>query len=411
MPRVQPKTTRPVDPNLVAAHDAAARDYTRDRKRALADAVERHGLAPIQTAERSAYGIGSKHSYFRDLALAAVDSANRTHRDSDGHLIGQLDTYRDALYGGPEDSRARLATVETRAGTTAATAGGNFVINTAPRYIADQFAEFARNAAVLSTVFPVEPIPDVGMDIYTARITTGTAVTPQATENNSVGTQDIVEAKTQTSPVGMISGYLDVSIQLDDRADPAFFDVVCARELGSALGAQLDAQLLSGTGANGQLLGLISVTGINTVAYTDASPSQAEAWPKLMQGVGDLAVALGNVADTILMHPRRGAWFHTWKDSSTGMQSNLNWPAPVVNVPSIPTNLGAGTNEDFALAVRASELPIFLGPVQLEAHREVGSSTGTVRIVARQYAATLFGRRPEAVTKISGTGFGGVTYA
>jgi hypothetical protein len=49
--------------------------------------------------------------------------------------------------------------------------------------------------------------------------------------------------------------------------------------------------------------------------------------------------------------------------------------------------------------------------VQFEIFPEVNSATGTVRFSARQYAATLFGRRPEAILKISGTGFGGVTFS
>lgn len=183
------------------------------------------------------------------------------------------------MYGTVDDARARLASVEERAGSTSATAGGAFVNNTAPRYVADAFAEAARSKAVLSNVFPVEPLPDTGLDVYTARITTGLVAGVQATQNSSLGTQDIVEAKTQASPVATIAGYVDFSIQVDERADPAYADVVMARDLGSAIGSALDLQLLTGLGTSAQLLGLISVTGIGTTAYTDASPTQAECSP------------------------------------------------------------------------------------------------------------------------------------
>jgi hypothetical protein len=178
------------------------------------------------------------------------------------------------------------------------------------------------------------------------------------------------------------------------------------------LGVQLDSQLISGTGANSQALGLISVTGISTVAYTDASPTQAEAFPKLLQAASDLSVALGKPADAILLHPRRHAWFYNWRDSATGMQSNLNWPAKVYDVPNIPTAVGASTNEDFALVLRTDELPIYLEPPLFGVVLDIaGSNTLTARFTARQYIAGLFTRRPEAVNKVSGTGFAGVVFA
>lgn len=53
-PRVKPK----LDPAKAAAYAAASADYQRGKKRALADAVERHGLEPIHTVERSALRSG-----------------------------------------------------------------------------------------------------------------------------------------------------------------------------------------------------------------------------------------------------------------------------------------------------------------------------------------------------------------
>jgi len=50
-------------------------------------------------------------------------------------------------------------------------------------------------------------------------------------------------------------------------------------------------------------------------------------------------------------------------------------------------------------------LPLFLGPVVFEVFPEVLSSTLTVRARVRQYASALFARRPEAIMKVSGSGF------
>ena len=93
------------------------------------------------------------------------------------------------------------------------------------------------------------------------------------------------------------------------------------------------------------------------------------------------------------------------------MQSNLEWPAPIVNVPAIPVTNGSGTNEDFVAVIRAAELPVYLGPVTLEAFPEVGSASGVTRIRARQYAASLASRRPAAINLVSGSGFTAPVYA
>ena len=375
----------------------------------------RHGI-PLSGRGKSVYEqAGNRHSFFRDLALVAIDNANQTTRGADGRLVVEhgMSALPDPLYGTAADAWARLATAsgESRTMSTTATAGGNFVVNVGPRYVAEAFAEAARAAAVLTGILPVSPLPDTGLDVYTGRLTTGSSVGVQATQNSTLSNQDGVEAKAG-SPVAMIAGYVDMSMQLDERADPNFADIVLARELGKALGAELDAQLLAGTGTNGQLLGLIAVTGIGTTTYTDASPTQAEAFPKILNAASDLAIALGNVPTATLVHPRRAFWFADWRDTSTSGPANpIPWPGTLYTVPSIPITGGAGTNEDYALVIRTDELPVLLGPVTLEAFPEVGSATGTVRIRARQYAATLFARRPEAVNKITGTGFGGVVWA
>ena len=420
MPRVKPKF-RPLADTLEehnaiqARHRDAAHDYKLATDQALEEVTARHGI-PLGRGGKSVYEqAGNQHSFFRDLALVAIDNANQTTRGADGRLLVEhgMSNLPDPLYGTAADAWARLATVsgEARTMSTTATAGGNFVINVGPRYVADAFADAARAAAVLTGILPTDVLPDTGMDVYTARLTTGSSVGVQATQNTTLSNQDGVEAKAG-SPVAMIAGYVDMSMQLDERADPRFADIVLARELGKALGAELDAQLLAGIGANGQLLGLTAVTGIGTTAYADASPTPAEMFPKILNAASDLSVALGNVPTATLVHPRRLYWLLNWRDSSTSGPANpIPWPGRVYTVPSIPITGGTGTNEDYALVIRTDELPVLLGPVTLEAFPEVGSATGTVRIRARQYAATLFARRPEAVNKISGTGFGGVTYA
>jgi HK97 family phage major capsid protein len=422
-PRVKPKRDRArarafdsleAERDFRAASRDAAAEFKAASEQALEDAAARHGLSAGRVGRTAYDEAGNEHSFFRDLAVSVIDDMSRTTRGSDGRLLVELGgNIPHPVHGGADEARARLASVqgESRAMTTAATAGGNFVINVAPRYVADAFSEMARNTAVLAGLLPQEDLPAEGLDVYVARMTTGTSVAVQATQNTSLSNTDPVEAKSQTSPVAMIAGYVDLSLQLFEKAAPRIADIVLARDLGRALASELDRQLLVGTGANGQVLGLNSTTGIGTTSYTAGTPSQAAAYPKIMSAAADLSVALGVGPDVILFHPRRSAWFFSYKDSSTGELSPIRWPCRVVDTPCIPINSGAGTNEDSIWVLRTDELPICLGPVAFEIFPEINSASGTVRFSARQYAASLFGRRPEAVQKISGSGLAGVVFS
>jgi HK97 family phage prohead protease len=372
----------------------------------------------LKVREPEAYGPdGGQYSWFMDKLVvsrsqhirrllvdqAAWDSTGMPHTGLDPSPAYPSDALE------PEQAQRRLdRSTELRALTTTATAGGNFVPHT-PEFIGTAFAEAARAASVLTSILPTEPLPK-GMSLKTPRITTGTSTVAQAAQNSAISETDLVE-ELVSNPVALVAGMSNVSQQLFDNADPSLVDAYLAGELGRALGTAVDQQILAGTGANGQMLGLLSVTGITTVAYTDASPTQAECYPTIAKAYGDQSVALGNTATAILMHPRRSAWFSTWKDTATGMQSPIRWPATVYEVPAISVLGGAGTNEDYILVLRVEELPVYLAQPIIEVFPEVNSATLQVRIRAMQYVSGLFARRPEAIYKISGTGLAAPAYA
>ncbi len=387
-PRLGPKTQ--VDEQV----SAAAKEYGVEKEAALERAARKHGLITVR--EPSPYGIGSDHSYFLDLAYASDDS-----QSPPPPIVGDVSAAHKRLQ----------AVGERRDLTTTVTAGGNFVPTGAPAYVGDHFAAAARAAATMANVLPFEPLPETGMVLKTPRMTTGTSTAVMATENSAVSETDIVESMI-ASPVATVSGQQDLSQQLFDRSDPAIVDIVLATDLGRSLGANFDQQVLVGTGANGQTFGLAAVVGITSNAYTDASPTQAEAFPVIAKTYSDVSTAVGAPATVILMHPRRLAWFLNWKDTATGMQSNLQWPASVTQVAAIPSSEGAATNQDSVFVLRADELPIFASPPQFRVKFDTtGSGNLIVRITAFQYLATLFNRRPEAIGRSTGTGWAGVTFA
>ncbi|HSL63791.1 MAG TPA: hypothetical protein VK874_03960 [Gaiellaceae bacterium] len=101
-----------------------------------------------------------------------------------------------------------------------------------------------------------------------------------------------------------------------------------------------------------------------------------------------------------IMHPRRFAWLHSGA-GDTGVPGAPVLPGEVIVSSGIPTSLGAGTNEDVVLVVDRSALLVLAQPPAFEAFPEVGSSTLTVRLQARQYAA-LLSEHPAAVAKVTG---------
>jgi HK97 family phage major capsid protein len=367
---------------------AAVEEYAAEKDAAFARVSQRHGLWSVR--EPSAYGPSSDRSYFLDLVWA-TGGADQLRGQTPPPIVGNVS---EAL---------RRVTSEQRDLTTSATAGGGFVPTGSPAYIGEKFAAAARAAATLATVLPFEPLADTGMVVKTPRVTTGTSTAVMATENSAVSETDVVESMI-SSPVATVAGQQDLSQQLFDRSDPGMVDVVLATDLGRSLGTSFDQQLLVGTGANGQTFGLKNVVGITSNAYTDATATQQEAFVAVLKLYGDVANALGKAPDRILMRPNRRAWFLNFRDSATGAPAVIPWPCAVTEVPAISNTLGAGT-EDELFIVNTSELPVYASPPAFRVHFDPGSGNLIARITAFQYVASLFNRRPEAVGRLSSTGF------
>lgn len=385
------------------------------RNRELAERIERTvSRMRRPSGTPSPYLPTGEHSWFRDQWVLAQQHAATSALIDAGHGPAFRGTqpfgFPHPLHGGTEEARARLDQLgrhlrETRDLTTTATAGGNFA--GAPQHVADAFSAAVRARGVLPGVFPVADLPERGMSIKTPRVTTGPATEVQAVENVAASEVDLVEANV-SSPVSTVTGFTELSQQLLDRAEPGM-DSVIGTELGRGIAEDLDVLLLTGSGTAPYLRGLDNVTGLTSTAYTDASPTQAEAWGKIVTCAAAVATALGSEPTHVLMHSRRDAWIF----GSSWASAPLVLPYGMAHVAcnAISTTSGAGTNEDRVYVLRADELPVYLGPVQTRVHVDYsGSGTLTARIVAYQYASALFARRPEAVGVVSGTGLAGVTF-
>jgi len=304
-------------------------------------------------------------------------------------------------------------------------AGGYLV---APLYLQDEFVDRATAGRVIADAIGVRDLPPNTDSVNIPKISTGTDVANQA-DNEAVKEQDATFG-TLAADVKTKAGLQDVSQQLIDRSVPGVDEIIYA-DLTKQYAVRLDQDVINSAMANNK--GLLQVSEINGITYTDASPTLSELYPKIAQGIANVHEGIFMPADAIFMHPRRWAFCLAAQDSqnrplitpyapvnAAGATDGVIATGPVGAIqgvpvyvdPNIPTNLGSGTNEDRVVIVRRDELYVYEDPngPYLETFRDVGSGNMTVRFRLHNYWAQLNARRPKAISVISGTGLATPTF-
>lgn len=322
---------------------------------------------------------------------------------------------------------AALAGLESRDVGTGAFAG-----LTVPQYLTDLVALPKRAMRPLADICRPLPLPADGMTVNISRGTTGTATAVQATENAAVQETDYDDTLL-TVNVRTIAGAQDVSLQAIQRSVGA--DQVIVQDLSNAYNTNLDSQIINGDGNSGSHLGILSTSSIVSVTYTDASPTAAEAYPKLFDLISQIQSGVFGGATHLVMHPRRWQWFASAVGTSfpfiqpNGVMSmNVGGEAtsntyggvvgvlaglPVVLDGNIATNTGAGTNQDTILGVTADELFLWEEPGAPMLMRAEQTNAGnlSVKLVVYGFSAFTAGRYPGAHGSITGTGLVTPTFA
>jgi HK97 family phage major capsid protein len=347
---------------------------------------------------------GGTHSFFADLNSARLN---------DPGAIDRLQRH------------AREMQIEKRDLTSAAGAGGEFI---PPLWLMDRWIPLLRTKRAVADSLTRLDLPSGAMSISLPKLLTGTATAIQASENAAVTETDATTTSV-TANVRTIAGMQDISTQLFEIPQPGL-DEVLFRDLAADYATKLDVQVISGSGSSGQLLGLRNVVGVNAITYTDADPTAGEHFAAFASALSSVTSAFMN-ADTIAMHPRRWAWLLSTRDTtgrplfngdtnpmgsgirdqSDGSVGTLLGLRVIVD-PNIPTNIGAGTNQDVVLVYDSSQ--IFLweeGAPRTRVFEDIGSGTLTVRLRVHGYAAMMANRLPTAISVVSGTGLVTPTFA
>lgn len=374
---------------LVAEQEA--RDAADELAKRLGTAPAPGKPAPVVNVRNEApvYVAGGEHSFFADAFRARFDYDTQAQE----RLV----------------RNAAMAAESRDVGTAA------FGALVPPQYLVDMFAPNLAAGRAFSNTVGSFPLPAQGMTLNIPRGTTATGVAVQASEGDAVQETDFDETTLAVS-VKTYAGMQDVSRQAIERGSN--IDAIIFADLAAQYAVALNTANITST---------LAVSGITSVAYTDASPTVAELFPKLANAVQAVNSARYMPATAIFMHPRRWGWLTAALDANSRPLISTDVPdntiglgkaaeygqvvgqvlgLPVITDACISTGLGAGTNEDVIIVAKADDILLAedsIAPSELRFEQTNGGNL-QVKLVAYGYSAFTAGRYPTAIAKVGGTG-------
>lgn len=412
---------------IVADAQAQSRDITSeedaqvaanlDQIRSLDEQIARY----TELEERQAKAAELRATNKLEEAVTTVKSEPRTYSERSSNSF-----IRDAFAAQFQNDFAaseRLARhmneerVERRDVTSA-----NFAGLVVPQFLTNLAAPFARAGRPFLDAARKHALPDSGLTISISKVTTGSATAVQ-TEGAAVQETNIDDTKLDVSVV-TVAGQQNVSRQAIERGTN--IDTLVMADLVSAYHTNLDSLFVT-TSAT-------SLTNVITqvVTYTDASPTVAELYPKIVDCVQRIQTNFFAGPNFVLMHPRRLAFILAAVDGQNRPLAvpvpNFNGqPAfasgngapvygnsgytilglPIITDANVITTNGAGANEDVIIVGNTQEAhlweqgsgePLFLRFEQPKA------AELDVTMIVYGYSAFTANRYPNAFALVGGTG-------
>jgi HK97 family phage major capsid protein len=366
---------------------------------------QRRSPADLSVTEPQVYRTGAGgQSYFKDLYAAK--------RKGDSAALERL-------------RRNDKMVAEKRAISTTAGAGGEFV---PPLWLEDQFVALARPGRVFADLCVQGDVPAGTNSINIPKVVTGTAAAVQATQNSAVQNTDMTTTSISSSVI-TVAGGQTLSMQLVEQS-PLNIDDLILGDLAADYAKKLDIQSLSGTGSSGQVTGTLTLAGTNAIAWTQATPALGGAsgmYSSLGAAVSAIHTARFLPPTHIVMHPRRWAWSMAQSDTQNRpmvvpvAQNPMNSAGapgplaaqghvgemlglPVFTDANLPTNLGAGTNQDVIVVARMPDVYLWEGSVRAEAFEQTYAQNLSLFVRLYNYASFQAGRYPVSISTVTGTG-------
>jgi HK97 family phage major capsid protein len=353
----------------------------------------------------------SRHSWLQDLARSVLrqdrEAAARIerHEQEMRREYAALEVSDGARFRRVADTLGLEVERRVNPNTTLGTAG-EFA---PPLWAVDRWAGPARASRPFGDLLNPIPLPAGVQSINIPKITTGSLTGVQPGQGVAAPQQDWT-TQNNNSPVVTIAGNLDVSRQLLEQspANPGF-DVIAGTDLTADYNFQLEAQLLAGTGANGQLLGLSNFTipAANTISGAGITTFTGF-WPLL----GQAAAAVGNQRKLPmqfwLMAPRRWAWMASSFDSQNrpiaspmSLPKGTDFPPAGMAAPAGAAighaiyedgAIPAGTTADPVYSVRPDDMLLLEGAPRVLVAGQTIAGTLQVRFSFHRYVAFVGNR-------------------
>lgn len=308
-----------------------------------------------------------------------------------------------------------------------------------PLWLVSQFAPYLRPARTFANRVTNRYLPP-GIDVINLpKITLGAQVLPQAAQGGAIASRDITTS-TISAAVRTLAGQQDISLQLLEQS-PLQMDGVIFDDLSRDYDLQLDQQILYGSGANGQHLGVLNVPGalnntsitnsnyvsVSSAAFTGVAGSQ---YYSIVNGVNQIETYRIAPATAIWCHPRRANY---WRVIGVDTQNRPlfvasqyspfnaqgidvpNMPEgyagelaglPVIKDANMPTNmLGTtvgGGSADAICVLKEDDLILWEGTPRFRALPEILSGTLQVRYQMYCYSAFMPNRFAPSISILTG---------
>jgi len=389
------------------------------------------GAAVSVVNEPGIYDEHSSCSFIRDLIVAQTGLPLRSVTPEQAqerlqrHSAYEEQHAADRHVGYAIEHRALGLTAANEQSRALSSTGGEF---TPPVWLLDQWVSVARAASPLRRLVRRAPMPATGTEFSLPRFTAVSGVVGSEQAENTNPQETLSGSDLITMPVVTLLGEVPVSQQLYERSD---IDRYVLADMADSYAASLEEQLTSGSGSQGQLLGLLNVP---TTATDGVPPAILQTWTEstptpggLVQSMGQLAAGVANgrlrPPQFYLMRPSRFFWLASVADSNgqpvlrpgtgyLGTSAPDDGPfGPVAGLPvyldgTLPADEGASGDQDVILAARGSDLVLLEDEPHFTAviGGAAGGSQMTVFLTFHTYACFFPSRYPSAVGTLTGTG-------
>ena len=412
---------------IVREAQEMVRELSPEEDKAVADALEevkeldeqirRH----VELEQRATQALEARKENNVEQAVTTIKSEPRTYAPkSDNSFL--RDAYA-AQFNNDFAASERLSRhmneekIERRDVTSAAFAG--LIV---PQFLTDLAAPFARAGRPFLDAARKHQLPAEGLTISISKVTTGSATAVQ-TEGAAVQETDMDDTKLDVSVV-TVAGQQNVSRQAIERGTN--IDSLVMADLVSAYHTNLDSLNVTTSATS------LTNTITQVVTYTDASPTVAELYPKIVDAVQRIQTNFFAGPNFILMHPRRLAFILAAVDDQKRPLAvpvpNFNGqPAfasgngapvygnsgytmlglPIITDANVTTANGAGTNEDVIIIGNTQEAHLFEqgnGEPMMLRFEQPKAAELDITMIVYGYSAFTADRYNKAFALVGGTG-------